>query len=115
MRDFRKMEIWNESMDFSIDIYKIQFHQDERFGLQSQIRRSATSIPANIAEGSGRHTDKDFLHFLDIALGSAFETETHLIITHRLQYISEETFKKLVNIINRIQAKIVKFKKAISE
>ncbi len=81
MRDFRKYDIWNDSMDLVNQVYRIveQFPKSEKFILVSQITRSAISIPSNIAEGTSRKSEKDFSRFLEISLGSAFELETQMI------------------------------------
>ena len=82
------------------------FPNTEKYGLRSQITRSAVSIPSNIAEGASRNLEKDFARFLEIALGSAFELETELIIASKRKYISkrslEETVKKLSSLQKRI-------------
>ncbi|WP_317133530.1 four helix bundle protein [Flavobacterium humi] len=77
MRDFKKYEIWQMSHDFTLEIYKItsQYPKEEIYGLISQIRRASSSIPTNISEGCGRNSDNEFNQFLNIALGSANETE----------------------------------------
>jgi len=82
MHNFKDLKVWQKSMDLAIDIYKATslFPRDEKFGLVSQIKRCSVSIPSNIAEGSGRGSDKEFNHFLNISQGSAFELETQLII-----------------------------------
>lgn len=78
MRDFRKYEVWQISHQFCLEIYSITrlFPKEELYGLTSQIRRAALSIPTNISEGCGRNSEAEFAHFLNIALGSAHETET---------------------------------------
>jgi four helix bundle protein len=77
-----------------INIYKgtKSFPSDEKYGLTSQIRRAAVSIPANIAEGSARTTTKEFLHFISIAQGSSSELETELLIAQKLGYLNKETY-----------------------
>jgi len=88
VHNFRDLKVWQLSINAVI--YKItsEFPADEKFGLISQIRRCAVSIPSNIAEGSGRGSNKDFARLLEIALASSYELETQLIISNRLDIIS---------------------------
>ena len=86
------------------------FPSEEKFGLTSQILRSAFSIPSNIAEGSGRTTEKEFARFLDIALGSAFELETQLILASDINYISEDNLQKILTLLQEVQKMIYSFK-----
>jgi len=97
IKTHKDLIVWQKSVDFVVDVYELtkNFPQSELFALTSQIRRSATSIPANIAEGSGRKGNKEFIQFLHISLGSATELETHLIISERLSYINKGQFEKL--------------------
>ena len=92
-------------------VYRIskQLPKEELYGLTSQIRRAAVSIPANIAEGAGRGTDRDFCHFLDIARGSLFELETLLILSNDLEYVSEEKLNPILDSINEIIRMMVSF------
>src|SRR5690606_7599688 len=92
MQDFRNLKVWEKSHDLVLEIYKIKFPQEELYGLSSQIRRAATSIPTNIAEGCGRGSDVDFKRFLQIAFGSASEVEYLLILCHDLEYIDQEAY-----------------------
>jgi four helix bundle protein len=91
MRPHQKLEAWAKGIELVIAIYKNSEHfpKEERYGLTSQIRRAAVSIPANIAEGAGRHSRKEFAHFLSNSQGSASELETELIIANRLGYLDE--------------------------
>lgn len=91
MRDFKKYDIWQLSHLLTLEVYKLTslFPKEEMYGLTSQIRRATSSIPTNISEGCGRNSDKEFNQFLNIALGSANETEYLLILTKDLNYISE--------------------------
>lgn len=95
MRPHENLDVWKKAVDFTIEIYKIteSFPKDERFGLTSQIRRASVSIAANIAEGAGRKSTKEFLNFLSIAQGSASEVETEILIAFKLGFCSEEHFK----------------------
>jgi len=96
MHNFRELKVWQKSIDMTVEIYKLteNFPKEEKFGLISQMRRAAVSIAANIAEGTGRRTEKDFNAFLGNSLGSSFELETELIISSRLNFTVEDTFNK---------------------
>ena len=89
MHNLKELKIWNKSIELATDIYKItsEFPREEKYGLTSQIRRSAVSIPSNIAEGAGRNTNKEFYHFLGISNGSSYELQTQLIISRNLDLI----------------------------
>lgn len=91
MHRFKDLEIWKKSRIFCSDIYLItsSFPNDEKFGLTNQLRRASISIPSNIAEGSSRNSNKDFSRFLEIAIGSAYEIETQLLIASDLQFITQ--------------------------
>ncbi len=104
MRPHEKLEAWSKAVEFVVDIYKVTeaFPKEERFGLTSQIRRAAVSVPANIAEGAGRRSEKEFIHFLSNAQGSASELETELYIAHRLGFLSEGNFTDLRATLERI-------------
>ena len=104
MRPHHRLEAWSQSVDLFTDIYRgtEHFPKEERYGFTSQIRRAAVSIPANIAEGAGRHSRKEFAHFLSNAQGSASELEMELIIGHRRGYLDERTFAALLTQIERI-------------
>ncbi|WP_423129419.1 four helix bundle protein [Gaoshiqia sp. Z1-71] len=106
------MKIWQSSRLLVKEVFLLTkgFSVEERFGLVSQILRSAYSIPSNIAEGSGRSTNKEFARFLDIALGSAFELETQLILATDIEYISEDKLQEIQNLLQEIQKMIYSFK-----
>ena len=89
--DYRKLVVWQKAMDLVEESYKITklLPKDESFGLASQIRRAAVSIPSNIAEGQARHTKKEFLNFLSIARGSKAELDTQIQICIRLSYLTQ--------------------------
>jgi four helix bundle protein len=90
-QDFRKLVVWQKALDFVTDVYRAtqSFPSDERFGLTSQLRRAAVSIPSNIAEGQGRLTRGEFRQFLGNAKGSICEVETQLLIAHNLSYLND--------------------------
>ena len=116
MKNHMDLDVWKKSMDLVENIYKLssEFPKDELYGLTSQIRRASISIPSNIAEGSARNGNKEFIQFLYIALGSTSEVETQLIIAQRLKYLENIDneldaiiiIKKLLNgLINYIKGK----------
>ena len=115
MRDFKKYEIWQISHSFTLEIYQITkaFPKEELYGLTSQIRRAASSTPTNISEGCGRNSDKEFNQFLNIALGSANETEYLLILSRDLNYISIEISEGFLKKINIIKSKIYTLKQKL--
>ncbi|MBK9291987.1 MAG: four helix bundle protein [Bacteroidetes bacterium] len=96
---FRDLDVWKKSMELSVDIYRItqSFPSTELYGLTSQLRRAAVSVASNIAEGSGRHSTKEFLQFLNIANGSLAEIETHLELAYRLNYIQSIELQPNIN------------------
>jgi four helix bundle protein len=96
MKNFRDLQIWSRSHGLTLEIYRLtqSFPKTEIYGIVSQMRRSASSIPTNIAEGCGRNTEKDFARFLDNAMGSASELEYQLILASDLQYITQDTYEK---------------------
>jgi len=110
MNNFKKLIVWQKAREFVKDIYILtkKFPKEEQFGLTSQIRRAVVSIVSNIAEGSGRGTDNDFAHFLDLAQGSAYEVETQIILSFDLNYIMIEEFKIVNDKIQEIQKMINK-------
>ena len=115
MRDFRKIQVWEKAHHFTLRIYKItsSFPKDELYGLTSQMRRAAASIPANLAEGCGRDTQAELARFVHIAGGSASELEYHLILAHDLGYIDDEAYPELNSAINEIQRMLHGFEKAV--
>ncbi|RJR42819.1 MAG: four helix bundle protein [Deltaproteobacteria bacterium] len=97
-RAYRDLRVWKEAIDFVKEVYLItaKFPSTEIYGLTNQIRRAAVSIPANIAEGQGRNSSKEFRQFLGIALGSVSELETHLIISNKIEYLSQDELDPLL-------------------
>ncbi len=104
MRSHNNLDAWKKSIDFVVEIYKVtdRFPRDERFGLTSQIRRASVSIAANIAEGAGRKSDKEFLQFLSHAQGSASEVETELLIAYRLGFVIGKEYEMLFESLDNI-------------
>ena len=103
-------------MELSLLVYQITgaFPNEERFGLTSQIRRCAVSIPSNIAEGSSRDSSKDFSRFLRISIGSSFELETQLLLSKDLGFISESDFDAVIEVLNEIQKMLNSFIKKMN-
>ena len=116
MKNFKDLQIWHRSHQLSLEIYKLTqgFPKSELYGLTSQMRRSASSVPTNIAEGCGRSTDGDFTRFLDHSMGSASELEYQLILSHDLSYLPTETFEttssELIEIKRMLNAFIQKLR-----
>lgn len=111
MRNFRELEIWNLSRGLVKEIYLLMktMPEEEKFGLTSQIKRSAVSIPSNIAEGCAKKSNKDFFRFLEISLGSCYELETQLILCSDLKLISEKIIEEKIALIQTIEKKITSF------
>ncbi len=99
LSSYRELTVWQKSMDLTVRIYKItrSFPAEERFGITSQMRRAASSIPANIAEGQARRTTGEFLQSLGIARGSLAEMETFLTLCERLELTTREASESLLN------------------
>ncbi len=113
MHNFKELHTWIEAKDLSILIYKmtIDFPSSEVYGITSQIRRAAVSIPSNIAEGAGRDSNKEFSRFIAIAIGSSFELETQLLIAFEINLIKKSDFELLLEKLHKIQKMLVNFKK----
>jgi four helix bundle protein len=106
--NFEKLEIWNLAMEFADYIYDVTntFPPEEKFGLSSQLRRAATSISANIAEGSCKTSYKEKKRFMEIAYGSTIEVLNHCMFSRKRNYIDEETISKIRIIVNELTNKI---------
>ena len=112
MRDFHNLGIWKRSHQLTLDVYQVtkSFPNEELFGLTSQLRRAVSSIPTNIAEGCGRSTNKDFAHFLQIAIGSASEVEYELLLANSLNYINDTDYQKLSDETIAVRKMIIKYR-----
>ncbi|MDX5438083.1 MAG: four helix bundle protein [Pontibacter sp.] len=117
MHNFKELIIWKEAMGLAKAVYQnsASFPANEKYGLTSQVNRSAVSIPSNIAEGAGRGSDKEFVQFLNIALGSAFELETQLILANAFGFVAEDKLSKLLDQLRKIQRMIDGFKKKLKD
>ena len=105
MHNFKELKVWQLSRQFVKEIYEttVSFRSEEKYGLISQLRRCAVSVPTNISEGSGRNTDKDFAQFLNISPGSAYELEILLILSHDVNFITTDQLEELTVKISEIQ------------
>ncbi len=105
MQDFRKLKVWEKGHELTLNVYRATatFPKEELYGLASQLRRSCASIPTNIAEGCGRSSDQDFARFIQIAFGSAAETDYHLLLAHDLGYLNKTDYEKLCYQIHEIK------------
>lgn len=97
MNQYQNLKVWQKAREMAVVLYKATatFPAEEKFGLTSQLRRSAVSVASNIAEGAGRNTHGEFIQFLGIATGSAYELETQLVIANDLSYPDHETFNQI--------------------
>ena len=111
MHRFKNLEIWKISRKFCSEIYKStdNFPEREKFGITNQMRRAAVSIPANIAEGASRRSNKDFCRFLEITMGSCYELETQLLISNDIGFITNKAVDNLISELNRIILMTSKF------
>lgn len=107
-RNFREYPVWNESVEYATYVYEVtsQMPWFEKKGLCDQLQRAAVSISSNIAEGAARSTDADFAHFLDIALGSAFEVETQLKISMNVGYLDKEHYQEMITKLSSIERQL---------
>jgi four helix bundle protein len=117
MRPHERLDVWNKAIDLVMSVYKAtdSFPREERFGLTSQIRRAAVSIPADIAEGAARDSQKEFAYFLSNAQGSASELETEILIARRLGYLAEERHAPIRQELDTIGRMIVGLSKNIKK
>jgi four helix bundle protein len=111
MKDFRDLNVWKKAHGLALEVYKstANFPKEEVYGITSQLRRAALSIPTNIAEGCGRFTDADFAKFLQIAFGSASELEYLIIFSKELNYIDQGIYNKLVSDVIEIKKMLTSF------
>lgn len=116
MATHKELDVWKEAIDMVTNIYRLtaEYPDSEKFGLVSQMRRASVSVPSNIAEGAARGTNKEYVHFLNISLGSLSELETQIIISHNLEFINsidilkdlEQVRAKLYKLRNYLKSKI---------
>lgn len=111
MKNFRDLQVWQKAHKFTLDIYKLSksFPSEEKFGLTSQLKRSASSIPTNIAEGCGYKSDNELRRFLQIAMGSASESEYTLLLAYELSFVQSQSYHELNNDITEIKRMLSSF------
>ena len=109
MQNYKDLKVWERAHQFTLAVYEITktFPKEEIYSLTNQLRRAASSIPANIAEGCGKNTRAELAHFLNISLGSANETEYFLILSNDLKYLNATSFNNLFSAINEIKAMLI--------
>lgn len=117
IKPHKRLEVWKKAIDLTVDVYKHseKFPKTEIYGLTSQIRRAAVSIPSNVAEGAARQTRKEFINYLHIAQGSLSELDTQLIIANRLEYIPGGTYKEVESEIETISKMITGLIKSLKK
>ena len=115
MRDFKKLLIWQKGMDIVDKVYDMVafIPQEEKYGMKTQMTRSATSIPANIAEGSAKRSQKDYARYVEISLGSVFELETHLLVVQRRKWVDEELLTEAIGMVIEEQKMLQSFIKKL--
>ena len=117
MKSYRELDVWQVAMELAEQVHSAtkDFPREETFGLKSQIRRAAYSVPSNIAEGFGRGHTKEFIQFLNTANGSLCETETQLTLAVKFEYISRDEALKIWELTQRIGMMLTKLKKALKK
>ncbi len=115
MRDFKELKVWEKSHSFTLAVYQVTklFPANERYGLTSQLRRAAVSIPANIAEGRGKNTEAELARYMTISMGSASEVEYHLLLARDLGYLGIERYQPLQSELLQIKKMLVSFTKRL--
>jgi len=115
MHNFKELSVWSKSIDLVEFVYTAirDFPKEEQFGLTNQARRSASSVPSNIAEGAGRNSVKEFKYFLAVAKGSLNELQTQFIIAQKLGYVSNERLYFIEEKINEISKMIMALSKSL--
>ncbi|MEM9647505.1 MAG: four helix bundle protein [Bacteroidota bacterium] len=108
MRNFRELEVWKDARKLVKEVYLITklLPKTETYGLVQQIQRCSVSVPANIAEGCGKNSNRDFARFLQISLGSIYELETHLILCNDLEFIPSKEFNNVIKKVHVLQKRL---------
>lgn len=114
IKTHKDLDVWKKSMNLAEEVYELTqgFPKEEIFGLISQMRRAAVSIPSNIAEGAARNSDKEFVQFLHVSLGSLAELETQLLLSRELGFVKDEQLDQKVEQIRKMLLGLVKYLKS---
>jgi len=115
VQDFRNLQVWQKAHQLTLDVYRLtkRFPDDERFGLTSQLRRAASSVEANLAEGSARGGDADFARFVQIAVGSICETDCHLLLSKDLGYLGIEQYEPMAALAHDVRRMLIALLKSL--
>ena len=113
MKTHKDLDVWKKAMDLVENIYNItsKFPVEEKYGLVSQIRRAAVSIPSNIAEGAGRNSNKEFIQYLYVSMGSLSEVETQLLIAQRLNFLSNKISFESIDSVRKMTVGLINYLK----
>lgn len=117
MKDFKKLNVWMKGLDIAVRVYQVCqcLSSSNQYSLGSQIKKSAVSIPSNLAEGSSRRTDREKYRFAEIALGSAFELETQLLVGIKAGLINDQDAERVINELKELQGGISKYMDALNK
>lgn len=117
MRNYRELQVWTKAHALTLDLYRLSraFPREEIYGLTSQLRRSAMSIGANLAEGCGRRTGGELAHFVRIAMGSASELDYHLLLCRDLEFLNNDDFERCTKNLTEIRKMLTSFLGAIEK
>ena len=111
MHNYKELRVWKQAILLATEIYNCtkEFPKEEKYGLSSQMQRAAVSIASNIAEGSAKRSEKDYIRFVEISFGSAFELETHLLIVQKRKWVEDKMIVELLDNIKTEQKMLAKF------
>jgi len=117
MKTHKDLDVWKNSIDLVIEVYQLlkKYPDEEKFGIVSQMKRCAVSIPSNIAEGAARSSKKEFSHFLSISLGSLAELETQILISKKLNFVSGDNTEKILINLTSIRKMILGLKRSLKD
>jgi four helix bundle protein len=115
MKTHKDLDLWKTSMDLVLELYRVTKHypKEEVYGMISQMRRAAVSVPSSISEGAARKHPKEFIRFLQISSGSLSELETQVIISKQLSWLTEQDYLKIIGMINTIRAQLTGLERAL--